>query len=338
MASPADADDADEIGGRARMLTRTAIAEATLTEEESQELRRLAAEIQADAYTDDAVLARSLACVPGRLRSLVAGFGDRLGMAGIVRLRGLPLPANLPPTPDSPDAGLCARSGAETLLLGFATLAGSVVGFAWWRSGQRVHNVSPFPEHANSQKASNAVRLDMHTEAAFIPGCPEALALLCLRNGGDQAPATAFCDLHTIWEGLSAHEQALLTEPAFFTAGPDENGNEVRSEAVAVAYPAGDASADRKGCRFHYIPALRGATPEHEDVLRRFSADIGSITSEVTMAPGDLVLIDNTHVVHGRTPFTPRFDGTDRWLQRCLIRQREAASVSALRPLSADQP
>ena len=173
------------------MLTRTAIAEATLTEEESQEMRRWAAQIQAGAYSDgpadcDAVVARSLARVPERLRSLVAGFGDRLGMAGILRLRGLPLPANLPPTPDSPDAGLCARSGAETLLLGLAALAGSVVGFAWWRSGQRVHNVSPFPEHANSQKASNAVRLDMHTEAAFVPGCPEALALLCLRSGGDR--------------------------------------------------------------------------------------------------------------------------------------------------------
>lgn len=324
------------------MLTRTAIAEATLAEEESRGLYRLAAQIQADVYTDDpadydVVLARSLPCVPRRLRSLVAGFGERLGAAGVLHLRGLPLPVNLPPTPDSPDAGLGARSGAEALLLGLATLAGPVVSFAWWRSGQRVHNVSPFREHANSQKASNAIRLEMHTEAAFIQGCPEALALLCLRNGGDQAPATAFCDLHRIWAGLSASEQALLTEPAFFTAGPDENGNEVRSDAVAVAYPTGDGSAAGKGCRFHYIPALRGATPEHEDILRRFSSDIESATSEATMAPGDLVLIDNTHIAHGRAPFTPRFDGTDRWLQRCLIRQREAAPVSILTPLAVDQ-
>lgn len=312
------------------MLTRTVIVEATVTEEEAEDLSRLAAEVLADAYADDpadydAVLARSLPSAPGRLRALAADFGDRLGTAGVLRLRGLPLPVSLRPTPDSLDAGLRARSGAEALLLGLATLAGPVISFTWWRGGHRVHNVSPLPEDACSQKASNAVKLEMHTEAAFVPGCPEALAILYLRDGGDQAPPTAFCDLHGVWDGLSAGEQALLAESAFFTAGRDKDGNELRSDAVAVAYPFGDASVLGKGWRFHYIPALRGATTEHEEVFRRFSAGIEAATSEVTMVPGDLVLIDNTHIVHGRARFAPRFDGTDRWLQRCLLRQRDAA-------------
>ena len=318
-------------------MTRTAIAEATLTEKESEGLRRLAAEVQADAYTDDpadydTVLAGVLPLVPGRLRSLAADFGDRLGAAGVLRLRGLPLPVSLPSTPDLPDAGLRARSGAEALLLGLATLAGSVISFAGWRDGHRVHNVFPLPEDVGTQKASNAVRLEMHTEAAFAPGCPEALAILYLRNGGDGAPATAFCDLHGVWDGLSADEQALLAGQAFFTAGRDQNGNEVRSDAVAVAYPFGDASAAGNGRRFQYIPALRGATADHEEALRRLSAGIEATTTEVTMVPGDLVFIDNTHVVHGRTRFAPCFDGTDRWLQRCLLRQRDADSA-AIAPL-----
>ncbi len=324
------------------MLTRITIAEANVTEEEAEGLRRLAAQVRADAYTDDpadydTVLAGSVPWVPGRLRSLAVGFGDRLGAAGVLRLRGLPIPASLPPTPDSPDAGLRASSGAEALLLGLATLAGPVIGFAGWRGGHRVHNVFPLPEDAGSQKASNAVPLEMHTEAAFAPGCPEALALFYLRSGGDQGPATAFCDLHAVWDGLPAGEQALLAGPTFFTAGRDRNGNEVRSDAVAVAYPVGDASAAGKDWRFHYNTALRGATAAHEEALRRFGAGIKATTTEVIMAPGDLVLIDNTHVVHGRARFAPRFDGTDRWLQRCLLRRRDADPPAALET-PVDQP
>ena len=32
-----------------------------------------------------------------------------------------------------------------------------------------------------------------------------------------------------------------------------------------------------------------------------------------------VLVVDNNTAVHGRTPFTPRFDGTDRWLQRTFV-------------------
>jgi alpha-ketoglutarate-dependent taurine dioxygenase len=34
---------------------------------------------------------------------------------------------------------------------------------------------------------------------------------------------------------------------------------------------------------------------------------------------GDLLCIDNRRTVHGRTSFTPRYDGFDRWLQRSFV-------------------
>jgi L-asparagine oxygenase len=34
------------------------------------------------------------------------------------------------------------------------------------------------------------------------------------------------------------------------------------------------------------------------------------------LVPGDLAVVDNRVTVHGRTAFTPRYDGRDRWLQR----------------------
>jgi len=34
--------------------------------------------------------------------------------------------------------------------------------------------------------------------------------------------------------------------------------------------------------------------------------------------PGDIIFIDNNRVVHGRSPFFPRYDGSDRFLTRCF--------------------
>jgi L-asparagine oxygenase len=42
------------------------------------------------------------------------------------------------------------------------------------------------------------------------------------------------------------------------------------------------------------------------------------------------LIIDNAVAVHGRSPFTPRFDGSDRWLQRTFV-------ISDLAPSAADR-
>jgi alpha-ketoglutarate-dependent taurine dioxygenase len=39
----------------------------------------------------------------------------------------------------------------------------------------------------------------------------------------------------------------------------------------------------------------------------------------VTLAPGEVLVVDNDLVVHGRVPFQARYDGTDRWLKRISV-------------------
>jgi L-asparagine oxygenase len=51
----------------------------------------------------------------------------------------------------------------------------------------------------------------------------------------------------------------------------------------------------------------------------------------VRLRPGDIVLIDNHHALHGRTPFTPRWDGLDRWLLRTFV-ARDLAASEDVRP------
>src|SRR5713101_3003421 len=51
----------------------------------------------------------------------------------------------------------------------------------------------------------------------------------------------------------------------------------------------------------------------------------------VVFEPGDCWYIDNLRVAHGRWPFQPRFDGTDRWLKRLYVSSsfRQSAACRA---------
>jgi enduracididine beta-hydroxylase len=37
------------------------------------------------------------------------------------------------------------------------------------------------------------------------------------------------------------------------------------------------------------------------------------------LEPGDMLFVDNFRAVHGRRPFSARFDGRDRWLKRINV-------------------
>lgn len=40
----------------------------------------------------------------------------------------------------------------------------------------------------------------------------------------------------------------------------------------------------------------------------------------MSLNPGEVLVVDNDLVVHGRVPFRARYDGTDRWLKRASVR------------------
>jgi L-asparagine oxygenase len=68
----------------------------------------------------------------------------------------------------------------------------------------------------------------------------------------------------------------------------------------------------------------KAALVELFDALRRCAVG-------VRLRPGDLLAIDNRTAVHGRTTFSPRFDGYDRWLRR-------AFAITDLRRSEAGRP
>jgi alpha-ketoglutarate-dependent taurine dioxygenase len=70
-----------------------------------------------------------------------------------------------------------------------------------------------------------------------------------------------------------------------------------------------------------------GTDGEAEAALQRLAQVVEEHHLSVVLQAGDLLVVDNDVAVHGRSPFTPRFDGTDRWLQRAFVVTDLAASA-----------
>ena len=119
--------------------------------------------------------------------------------------------------------------------------------------------------------------------------------------------------LETIAAQLSATTLATLSEPRF-RCGVDESFG---SGTAWLTDPMPIFAAD--GVMTFDGELTIGTDVEAEEALHEVRTAIGRARTSVTLAAGDLLVVDNRRAVHGRSPFTARFDGTDRWLQRTFV-------------------
>ena len=69
-------------------------------------------------------------------------------------------------------------------------------------------------------------------------------------------------------------------------------------------------------------PVFMSAAPgdaEAAAALKALTGELQRQLVEVALDAGDLLVVDNYKAVHGRSAFTARFDGTDRWLKKAIV-------------------
>ncbi|MFK0295386.1 TauD/TfdA family dioxygenase [Streptomyces sp. NPDC090442] len=297
-------------------LTEAAVV---LTDSQREEVALLAEELgrAASGVLDSpAWLAAARAAavrLPRQLLDSIREFRYDAGPEGVLLVRNLPIHAELPATPTalgSVQRTATTAAGAVAMVL---LQLGEVVAYRSEKSGALVQDVVPVAGQERQQSNAGSVRLQMHTENAFHRNRPDYLGLLCLRTDptGDARLCTA--SVRRALPMLSGEARRTLCEERFMTEAPPSFGG-----SGSVPPPV------------HAI--LRGA-PEDPDVLvdfnathalddgaRRAMAELNAAFERATQAlaltAGDLAVVDNRLVVHGRTSYAPRYDGTDRWLHR----------------------
>jgi Fe(II)/alpha-ketoglutarate-dependent arginine beta-hydroxylase len=226
----------------------------------------------------------------------------------------------------------------EMALVLVGTLLGDVFGWATQQGGRLVHDIVPISGHEHEQLSSGSEELIWwHTEDAFHPFPADYVGLMCLRNPNRVATTLGYLDASKLTES----ELAILTQP-HFTISPDESHQRKNQ-------PGGtrDADAARVAEAYARIEAMNQAPPKvavlaggpddyymrldpyfmerghlppaARDALARLIAVIDASIADVVLQPGDMLFVDNFRAVHGRKPFSARFDGRDRWLKRITV-------------------
>nr|WTB09067.1 TauD/TfdA family dioxygenase [Streptomyces antimycoticus] len=286
---------------------------------ERQEVKRLAEKLTetAPGLLDEPnwlATARDLSCViPVALRTALRNFSADSGQAGAIQIHGLPV-GPLPPTPARRESVERSTTLPASVLVLCAMVLGEVVAFEAEKRGALVQNVVPVPGEEQVQSNAGSVDLEMHIENAFHPHRPDFVALFCLRQDLDEEGGLRIASIRRAIGLLSAEQRRILAEPRFRTDPPPSFNGSGRTAALGIlsgAYEDPDARVD-----FHATTPLDAGAARAMAALREA---LESVCDTVYFAPGDLAIVDNRVVLHGRTAFSPRYDGHDRWLHRAFI-------------------
>ncbi|WP_218952070.1 TauD/TfdA family dioxygenase [Amycolatopsis anabasis] len=302
-----------------------------LTETESAEIASLAEEVLTSLedwdplrFVDEATTIA--ARLPLRLRQFLVNA--RGAEADVIVVSGLPVDPDLVPTPTGWD--MAAKTGAgrrEELVL---LLCGSVLGdpFCWatQQDGRVVHDVCPAPGMEESlTSASSKAALSLHTEDVHHPCRGDYVSLFCLRN--PDAVGTTIVRIGAL--DLPEDTREVLAQDRFRFYPDDSHTGAVLNDLVNSDRLAGRefhagpvlfGPKERPYLRFD-IDFMSGVDGTADEAIRVAQERIGAAVERVVLEPGDAVFVDNYRVVHGREPFSPRYDGKDRWLKRLnLIR------------------
>jgi len=65
---------------------------------------------------------------------------------------------------------------------------------------------------------------------------------------------------------------------------------------------------------------MAGVVPKADLMIRKIVDVYEQHRTSIVLEAGDVLVLDNRVYLHGRSKFTPRYDGADRFLIRCFAR------------------
>lgn len=167
-------------------------------------------------------------------------------------------------------------------------------------------------EELQTSVGSN-IELEIHTEQAFSNLRPDFLSLACLR--GDPNAFTYILPVSQITENIS--DVSILYEPLWKTEV------DLSFKLQGQEFIKGDIRGP--------LAILRGSTQLifDQDLMTGITGEAHKKISEIVdiyykhrishcLQPGEILIIDNRKVVHGRSAFSPKYDGKDRFLIRAF--------------------
>lgn len=202
---------------------------------------------------------------------------------------------------------------ADRVLLSTALRFGYPFAFKQEQNGNLIQNIVPVHKLEREQISnSSKTELEMHTETAFHRYIPSYVLLLCMR--GDITARTIYAQKDDVISLLDDKTKTVLKNELFTTTidasfqSSDKKNQKIQKQIL---------SEDENTLIFD-SSAMQASSKESQKALDQLKKAVSAARKSLVLEAGQLLVINNQTVVHGRSSFQARYDGTDRWLKRCL--------------------
>jgi len=222
-------------------------------------------------------------------------------------------------TPDNNNEKIGEKTNLAKIQGILISTIGELVSYEAEGYGRLFQDIIPMKSLETKQMSlSSGTELEIHTEQAFSKLRPDILSLACIR--GDPDAFTYILPVKTIINNLSHSEIELLRKPLWTTCidlsfklyGQEFIEGDVRGPMPIISGPEDDP----------YLlfdqDLMRGTTEEAQQMIAKIVGIYYTHRIRHVLIPGQIIFIDNNRAVHGRSPFSPKYDGTDRFLVRCF--------------------
>jgi alpha-ketoglutarate-dependent taurine dioxygenase len=160
-------------------------------------------------------------------------------------------------------------------------------------------------------------RFPVHTDMSYVPTPPRFLLTQCVRPGHGGEGAALIADCSAAWAALPLPSRAILSEK-LFAFGYPPNCTEGHTEPLAVF------AVTNGSPRWRFRPDTMTYPPSAIEAVSNFQNALDAATVKHRFLVGDLLVLDNTRVAHGRTAFSGS-RGNGRHLRRAYADDREQA-------------
>jgi len=296
----------------------------------ARRLTRISFRDEAERYVSEAQLLWHW--MPERYLRAVAYFKRFGSSRGGLYVAGLPI-GPVPRTPQFANVAVDLTPIGAAVLSLFAAGLGDQFGFAPELSGLILQAIVPMKGAEDTQRSvSSRVQLYRHVETAFTRYRADYVGLFCLRADHDGIAGTTLASIEAILPRLAPSTIAILRQRRFETT-VDESfliGSNRTSPIVIADVSVLTGLPNRPRLRVDFAETT-GTDADAQAALDELVAVALEVESTVRLAAGDILFIDNNHALHGRTDFTPQWDGHDRWLMRTFV-TRDLSASAEVRP------
>tara|TARA_Y100000816_G_scaffold264792_1_gene224178 strand:+ start:813 stop:1766 length:954 start_codon:yes stop_codon:yes gene_type:complete len=190
---------------------------------------------------------------------------------------------------------------------------GEMVAYEAEGNGHLFQDMVPSESLKNTQTSlGSSIELELHTEQAFSKLKPDYLCLGCIK--GDPMAKTYYYHVKDIINEISFDSLMLLGEDRW-NIGVDlsftMNGCKGKKRGPLPIYKNGNLIFDQD--------LMEGIDEESESIKQEIIGLYIKHRNHIILEEGNLLIMNNNKLVHGRSSFFPNFNDDDRFIIRTFI-------------------